>query len=113
MHYQEKVDDIFKGMHKHRTLRTLFDCLSHEWESTDFEQKEKLLLKLYNSDKPIMFYIEGFQYFYRNEVANKAYAADYVVESLRLLILNIKDEDLKAELLKIKANFVENHQDDE
>lgn len=105
MHYQEKVDDIFNGMHRHRTLRTLFDCLSHEWESTTFEQKEKLLLTLYHSDKPLTFYIEGFQYFYRNEVANKAYAADYVPQSLRLLILNAKDEDLKKELKEIYSNF--------
>lgn len=105
MHYQEKVDEIFKYMHKYRTLRTVFDCLSHEWESTTFEQKEKLLLKLYNSNQPISYFIKGFQYFYRNEVANKAYAANYVPQSLRLLIINIKDESLKKELNEIYCKF--------
>lgn len=107
MHYQEKVDEIFKSMHRHRTLRSLFDCLSHEWESTTFEQKEILLLKLFNSNKSIEFYIEGFQNFYRNEVAHKAYAANYVPQSLRLLVLNVKDEALRKALHKIYINFGE------
>ena len=105
IHYQEKMDRIFKGLHKHRTLRTLFDCLSHEWESSTFKQKEVLLLKLLNSDKSIEFYIEGFQNFYRNETAHKAYAAEYVPQSLRLLILNVKDEALRKALHKIYINF--------
>lgn len=107
IHYQEKIDQIFKRVHQHRTLRTLFDCLSHEWESTSFNEKETLLLKLLQSDKSIEFYIEGFQYFYRNEIANKAYAANYVPQSLRLLVLNVKDETLRKALHKIYINFGE------
>lgn len=107
IHYQEKTDEIFKHLHQYRTLRTLFDCLSYEWESTTFEQKEKLLLQLFNSDKSIEFYIEGFQNFYRNEVAHKAYAANYVPQSLRLLVLNVKDEALRKTLHKIYINFGE------
>lgn len=101
------MDQIFKGIHKHRTLRTLFDCLSQEWESTNFAQKESLLLKLFHSDKSIEYYIEGFQNFYRNEVAHKAYAANYVPQSLRLLVLNVKDEALRKALHKIYINFGE------
>ena len=106
-HYQVKVDQIFKGLHRHRTLRTLFDCLSHEWESTTLKQKEDLLLKLYQSDKRIVFYIKGFQHFYRHEVANKAYAADYVKQSLRILVLNVKDDGLRKVLHNIYINFDE------
>lgn len=113
MHYQEKVDEIFKYMHRPRTLRTLFDCLSSEWESTTFEQKEKLLVKLLEVDNTLNYFIEGYIHFYTKELANKAYVVIALPKSINLLSQNIKDETLKVELLKIKANFVENHLEDE
>ena len=107
MHYQEKVDEIFKGIHRHRTLRTLFDCLSSEWESTTFEQKEKLLTKLVEVDETLSYFIEGYTYFYTKELANKAYVVEALPKSIRLLYLNVKDEKLKTQLLKIYCNFEE------
>lgn len=102
MHYQEKVDEVFQQpTMSNRTLRTLFDCLSHEWEETTFEKKEEMLMKLYLSDKSLDFYIEGYKDFYKNELANKAYVVDALAKSVRMLVLNVKDELLRAALLKI------------
>lgn len=106
MHYQEKVDALLNSeLSTNRTLRTLFDCLSHEWESTTFEQKEALLMKMYCSDHPITFYIEGYKHFYTKELANKAYVVDCLGKSIRFLVLNVKDELLRTALLKIYVNI--------
>lgn len=108
MHYQEKVDQLFNGFCKHRTLRTLFVCFAHEWETCSYEKKESILLALYYSDKPLQFYVDGFIHFYKYELNNKAYVVNAIPTSIRLLCQNIQDEQLKTELLKIKAKFVEN-----
>jgi len=51
MRYQEKVDELLNSsLSTNRTLRSIFDCLSHEWNQTSFEQKEALVMKLYCSD---------------------------------------------------------------
>lgn len=106
MHYQEKVDHLFKGdLVPNRTLRTLFDSLSSEWEQTNFEEKESLLMKLYLSEEPISHYVKGYQQFYRDELANKAYVLDALHKSIRLLIMNIKDELIRSSLLKVYVDL--------
>lgn len=47
MHYQQKIDKIFgKGsLWKHRTLRTLFDPNSSEYNQTTMEKKLEILQK--------------------------------------------------------------------
>ena len=106
MHYQEKVDELLNNnLSSNRTLRTIFDCLSHEWEQTSFEQKEALILKLYCSDHQLEFYIEGYKDFYCNDLANKAYVVESLGKSIRMLVLNVKDELLRTALLKIYVNI--------
>jgi hypothetical protein len=36
-HYQDVVDEVFGFMYRHRTLRTLFDPCSSEWEEYIFQ----------------------------------------------------------------------------
>ena len=45
-HYQEIVDEIFGSLYKHRTLRTLFDPNSSEWNETTIEKKLEILKKI-------------------------------------------------------------------
>ncbi len=51
MHYQEKLDAIFaKGnIWKHRTLRTVFDIYSSEYEDTSVEEKLEILRTIQSS----------------------------------------------------------------
>lgn len=102
MHYQEKIDSLYQGsLVPNRTLRTLFDCLSSEWDRTTFEKKEEMLMKMYLSDQPISFYVKGYQKFYSEEISNKAHVLDSLSKSIRQLVMNVKDELLRASLLKI------------
>lgn len=106
MHYQDKVDHIFQGnLVPNRTLRTIFDCQSHEWDSTNFQEKENLLMKLYLSEDPLTYYVNGYKKFYIEELANKAYVVDTLAESIRLLIMNIKDDLIRASLFKIYVDL--------
>jgi hypothetical protein len=47
MHYQEKLDSIFgKGsLWRHRTLRTVFDPFSSEYDNTSIDEKLEILKK--------------------------------------------------------------------
>lgn len=45
-HYQDIVDEVFGSMYKHRTLRTLFDPNSSEWDETTVEKKLEILKKI-------------------------------------------------------------------
>ena len=38
-HYQEIVDEVFGSYYPHRTLRTLFDLHSSEWNETTVEEE--------------------------------------------------------------------------
>ena len=67
-HYQEVVDEVFGSLYKHRTLRTLFDPNSSEWNKTTIEKKLEILNKMLKSDK-ITFQqlILGYKHFYTTE----------------------------------------------
>jgi hypothetical protein len=62
-------------------------------------------MKLYCSDHPIEYYVEGYKHFYLNELANKAYVVDCLPKSIRLLVLNVKDETLRTTLLKLYVSL--------
>lgn len=49
--YEDDMDKLFsKGSFwKHRTLRTVFDPYSSEWDSTNYAQKIEILEKIINS----------------------------------------------------------------
>ena len=111
MHYQKKVDRLYQGdLVPNRTLRTLFDHLSDEWGRTNFDQKEELLMKLYLSNEPISFYVNGYTKFYTEELHNKAYVVDSLSKSVRMLIMNVKDELIRSSLLKIYVDLSKNQE---
>ena len=98
MHYQEKVDLLFKQeRYVHRDLNTLLNYESDEWKKTSFEEKEALLIELYLSNETIAFYV--------NEYAKQLDEFQILAQSVRLLIMHVKDELIRASLLKIYVDL--------
>lgn len=98
MHYQEKVDLLFKQeRYLHRDLNTLLNYESDEWKKTSFEEKEALLIELYLSNETIAFYV--------NEYAKQLDEFQILAQSVRLLIMHVKDELIRASLLKIYVDL--------
>lgn len=88
-HYQQIVDELFGNLYKHRTLRTLFDPNSSEWEHTTIEKKLEILKKILDSGQ-ITFQqiIKEYKYFYSTELANKAHVLKSLDEGLMILLEN-------------------------
>lgn len=106
MHYQEKVDALFeKDLFPHRNLRTLFDHQSEEWKQTSFVEKEELLMKLYLSDQPISFYVRAYIQFVHEQHADIPADLSLLPQSIRQLIMHVKDELIRASLLKIYVDL--------
>ena len=98
MHYQENVDLLFKQeRYLHRDLNTLLNYESDEWKKTSFEEKEALLIELYLSNETIAFYV--------NEYAKQLDEFQILAQSVRLLIMHVKDELIRASLLKIYVDL--------
>lgn len=98
MHYQEKVDLLFEQeRYVHRDLNTLLNYESDEWKKTSFEEKEALLMELYLSKETIAFYV--------NEYAKQLDEFQILAQSVRLLIMHVKDELIRASLLKIYVDL--------
>ena len=98
MHYQQKVDLLFKQeCYLHRDLNTLLNHESDEWKQTSFEEKEALLMELYLSNETIAFYV--------NEYAKQLDEFQILAQSVRLLIMHVKDELIRASLLKIYVDL--------
>ena len=98
MHYQQKVDLLFKQeRYLHRDLNTLLNHESDEWKKTSFEEKEALLIELYLSNETIAFYV--------NEYAKQLDEFQILAQSVRLLIMHVKDELIRASLLKIYVDL--------
>jgi len=88
-HYQDIVDEVFGSMYKHRTLRTLFDPNSSEWNETSIDQKLEILKKLLDSNKVTLNEIlNGYKHFYQNELANKGHVLNSLQDSLTILLAN-------------------------
>ena len=88
-HYQEVVDEIFGSLYKHRTLRTLFDPNSSEWNETTIEKKIEILNTILKSDK-ITFQqlILGYKHFYSIELSNKSHVINSLEDGLIILLEN-------------------------
>lgn len=88
-HYQEVVDEVFGSLYKHRTLRTLFDPNSSEWNQTTIKKKLEILNKILKSDK-ITFQqlILGYKHFYSTELENKKHVLNSLEDGLLILIEN-------------------------
>lgn len=98
MHYLEKVDLLFKQeRYVHRDLNTLLNYESDEWKKTSFEEKEALLMELYLSKETIAFDV--------NEYAKQLDEFQILAQSVRLLIMYVKDELIRASLLKIYVDL--------
>ncbi|MEY4876214.1 MAG: hypothetical protein RL708_1363 [Bacteroidota bacterium] len=100
MHYNERVDKIFNiSLHKHRTLRTLFDVYSAEWNQTTLEQKKDLLEKIILSGYALENWIDDYYNFFVNEL-NKENAVESIDEALLLIKPSCKNETVIAEINK-------------
>ena len=101
MHYQEKVDLLLKQeRYLHHDLNTLLNHESDEWKLTSLEEKEALLMELYLSKETIAFYV--------NEYVKQLATHDefqILAQSVRLLIMYVKDELIRVSLLKIYVDL--------
>ena len=88
-HYQDIVDEVFGSMYRHRTLRTLFDPNSSEWDETTIDKKLEILKKLLHSNKATLDKIlNGYKHFYRHELANKGHVLNSLQDGLTILLTN-------------------------
>ena len=86
MHYQEKIDKIFgKGsLWKHRTLRTLFDPNSSEYNQTTMDKKLEILNKIKENEIDLTELLNDYKEFYTEE--NKIHVVDVADEGLERLL---------------------------
>lgn len=88
-HYQDIVDEVFGSMYRHRTLRTLIDPNSSEWDETTFEKKLEILKKLLASSKVTLDEIlNGYKHFYQRELSNKGHVLNSLQNGLTILLTN-------------------------
>jgi len=85
MHYQQKIDKIFaKGdLWKHRTLRTLFDPHSSEYNQTTMERKLEILQTIIENGIDLDNLLDEYKEFYTEE--NKIHVVDVADEGLKIL----------------------------
>ncbi|SEG51650.1 hypothetical protein [Algoriphagus boritolerans] len=86
MHYQEKLDKIFgKGsLWKHRTLRTLFDPNSSEYNQTTMDKKLEILNTIRENKIDLNELLDEYKEFYTEE--NKIHVVDVADEGLEILL---------------------------
>jgi len=91
MHYQQKLDKIFsKGnLWKHRTLRTLFDPNSSEYNQTTMEKKIEILNIIRENKIDLLELLNEYKDFYIEE--NKIHVADIADEGFEILLRNEKN----------------------
>jgi hypothetical protein len=110
MHYQYRMDKIMGFMYKHRTLRTLFDCQSHEWDQTDMNKKLMLVELLIDSGMTLKEWILAYKKFYETELDNKQHVPRTINDSLLVLYQNAS-QDLKFKIynsiMPVQNNFQE------
>ena len=86
MHYQQKLDKIFgKGsLWKHRTLRTLFDPNSSEYNQTTMDKKLEILNTIRENKIDLNELLDEYKEFYKEE--NKIHVVDVADEGLEILL---------------------------
>ena len=86
MHYQQKIDKIFgKGsLWKHRTLRTLFDPFSSEYNQTTMDKKLEILKTIKDNGIDLTELLIDYKEFYTEE--NKIHVVDVADEGLERLL---------------------------
>lgn len=86
MHYQQELDKIFgKGsLWKHRTLRTLFDPNSSEYNLTTMDKKLEILTTIRENGMDLKGLLDDYKEFYTEE--NKIHVVDVADEGLEILL---------------------------
>ena len=86
MHYQQKIDKIFGNgsLWKHRTLRTLFDPNSSEYNQTTMEKKLEILQTIKDNNIDLSELLNEYKEFYTEE--NKIHVVDVADEGLEKLL---------------------------
>ena len=70
--YQTIIDELFGAYYKHRTLRTVFDPYSSEWNDTTVDEKINILKKILDSKKiTLNELISSYKIFYTENLTNK------------------------------------------
>lgn len=86
-HYQDIVDKVFGTMYKHRTLRTLFDPHSTEWDHTTIDEKIGILKQLLGSKiTTLQEVLNGYKHFYKHELSGKGHVAESLPDGLAILL---------------------------
>ena len=83
-HYQDIVDEVFGSMYKHRTLRTLFDPNSSEYNQTTMDKKLEILNKIKENEIDLTELLNDYKEFYTEE--NKIHVVDVADEGLEILL---------------------------
>jgi hypothetical protein len=87
--YQLIVDDIFGSAYKHRTLRTIFDPNSSEWNETNMLEKLEIVRVILESNKiDFKLLVTLYKNYYNVEMANKGHVAKRLEDGLISLLLN-------------------------
>jgi hypothetical protein len=78
-HLHERMDDLFTNgtPWQHRTLRTLFDPASAEWNMTSMEEKVDILKKIQASGERLGKLATEYQNYYRHEHNRPDIADDF------------------------------------
>lgn len=87
-HYQDIMDEIYGLNYKHRTLRTLFDPNSSEWNETSITEKLDILKTILNSKLiNLEDLILSYRIFYSVEI-NKSHVIKSMEKALSILLSN-------------------------
>ncbi len=85
--YEARMDALFapqKAAWTHRTLRTLFDKGSMEWEQTDMPEKLRILERIIREDRLNLVLIE-----YRIRYRDRRYIIDALPDALGELLVSM------------------------
>lgn len=86
MNYQQQLDKIFSpgDLWKHRTLRTLFDPYSTEYQYTTMDEKTSILKTILDKGISLKVLIAAYKDFYIQE--NKPDVADTLEDGLVMVL---------------------------
>lgn len=88
--YEARMDKIFVQGHlwNHRTLRTVFDPFSSEWDETTMEEKIKILKKIVKSGEDLEELIFDYKERYieqnRSDIARRVGEATFILLNYNL-----------------------------
>jgi hypothetical protein len=84
--YSEDIDKLFGSNYRHRSLRTVFDNMSHEWSETTMEDKIMIIEKISLSDLSLADVIFRYKYYYNVELVGKKHVLSSLDESLAIIL---------------------------